>query len=234
MKTICLFDLDGTLTDSKPGIINSATHALKAMGVTSSSYSGSQDFLIGPPIRDALRLIHPFSDEEVEEVILKYREYYSKKGMLENTVYPGIMELLAKLQSEGITMAIATSKAVVYAKRIAEHFGFKQYFGVIMGAELDGTREHKSEVITAALKQLGADKSHNIIMIGDREHDILGARGVNTADTINMTDVTDITNIVGIGVTWGYGSRQELEAAGAKTVVDTTDELYHAIQEYSR
>ncbi|MCL2405727.1 MAG: HAD-IA family hydrolase [Defluviitaleaceae bacterium] len=212
MKTLCLFDLDGTLTDSKPGIIHSATYALTAAGITSSNYSGAQDFLIGPPLREALRLIHPFSDAEVEEVVKKYREYYSQKGMYENTVYPGIMELLQKLQDKGITMAIATSKAITFAKLIAQHFMFASFFDVIMGAEPDGTRERKSEVITTALDQLGGkDKFQKIIMIGDREHDIIGAKE---------------TGIDSIGVTWGYGSMQEFEAAGAKTIVSTAEELY--------
>jgi len=215
MKTLCLFDLDGTITDSKPGIINSATYALKAVGITQSSYSGTPEFLIGPPLREALRQIHPFSDTELEEVVQKYREYYTEKGMLENSIYPGIMELLAKLQNEGITMAIATSRALVFAKRIAKHFGFAQYFDVIMGGELDGTRERKSEVITAALQELGGkEKFQKIIMIGDREHDIIGAKE---------------TGIDSIGITWGYGSKQEFEAAGAKRIAHDTGQLFEMI-----
>ena len=214
MKTLCLFDLDGTLTDSKPGIINAATYALKSMGITSSVYSGTLDFLIGPPIRDAFRLIHPFTDAEVEEVVSKYREYYGQKGMLENNVYPGITELLAKLQQHGITMAIATSKAAVYAKQIAAHFDLSKYFATIMGAELSGTRNRKNELITAVLEELDGSQFQNIIMIGDREHDIIGA---------NQTGIT------GIGVAWGYGSTQELEGAGAKFIAKSTEELYSAI-----
>ena len=215
MKILCLFDLDGTLTDSKQGIINAATYAIKAMGVTSSNFEGSPDMLIGPPIREALRLVHPFTDEEIEEVVRKYREYYSQKGMLENTVYPGIIELLAKLHRVGITMAIATSKHLAFAKTIAQHFDFAKYFQVIMGAEPDGSRERKSDVITAALAELGGKHNFDkIIMIGDREHDIIGAKE---------------TGITGIGVTWGYGSCKELEAAGANKIVSSTQELYEAI-----
>ncbi|MCL2378782.1 MAG: HAD hydrolase-like protein [Defluviitaleaceae bacterium] len=215
MKTLCLFDLDGTLTDSKPGIINAATYALKAAGIKSSEYIGTLESLIGPPIRDAMRLIHPFSDAEVEEVVRKYRKYYVEKGMLENAVYPGILELLAKLQNEGITMAIATSKTQAFAKRIAEHFDFAKYFSVIMGAEPDGTRDRKSELITAVLEYLGGKENfQSIIMIGDREYDIIGAQE---------------TGIDSIGVTWGYGSVQEFEAAGAKTVVTSVSQLYDEI-----
>jgi len=217
MKTLCLFDLDGTLTNSKPGIINAAVYALNAVGITSSNYSGSPESLIGPPIREALRQIHPFTDEEMEEVALKYREYYSKKGILEGTMYPGIMELLTKLQNDGITMAIATSKALAFATHISAHFDFAKYFAVIMGAEHDGTRERKSEVITAVLNQLGGKESFKkIIMVGDREHDIIGAME---------------TGIESIGITWGYGTRQELEAAGAKNVVNTVEELYSTIKQ---
>jgi len=212
MKTLCLFDLDGTLTDSKAGILNSAEYALKAVGIKTSTYSGNLDKLIGPPIRDAFRLIHPFTDVEVEEVVRKYREYFATKGLLENEVYPGIMDMLSKLDSQGITMAIATSKATIYAVRIAEHFGFAKYFDVIMGSELDGSRSRKSEVIQAVLDNLtGAQK---IIMIGDREHDIIGAKE---------------TGVASVGVTWGYGTRQELEAAGAINIVDSAGELYTTI-----
>ena len=214
MKTLCLFDLDGTLTDSKIGIINSAEYALKAVGIKRSQYTGTLDSLIGPPLRDAFRLIHPFSDAEIEEVVRKYREYFSTKGLLENEVYPGIMEMLARLKSEGINMAIATSKAMAYAQRIAEHFGFAQYFDVIMGSEMDGSRSRKSELIQAVLDELGTDGAQKIIMIGDREHDIIGAKE---------------TGIACIGVTWGYGTRQELETAGADSIVDSTDELYRMI-----
>ena len=212
MKTLCLFDLDGTLTDSKTGILNSAEYALKAVGIKTSAYSGNLDKLIGPPIRDAFRLIHPFTDAEVEEVVRKYREYFATKGLLENEVYPGIMDMLSKLDSQGINMAIATSKATVYAVRIAEHFGFAKYFDVIMGSELDGSRSRKSEVIQAVLDNLiSAEK---IIMIGDREHDIIGAKE---------------TGVASVGVTWGYGTRQELEAAGAINIVDSAEELYTTI-----
>ena len=214
MKIICLFDLDGTLTDSKTGILNSAEYALKAVGIKTSDYTGSVNNLIGPPIRDAFRLIHPFTDDEVEEVVRKYREYFTEKGILENAVYPGITDMLAKLQSRGITMAIATSKVTVYARRIADHFGFAKYFNVIMGSELDGSRGRKSKVIRAALDELGADGTQKVFMIGDREHDIIGARE---------------TGIAGIGVTWGYGTRQELEAAGAEIIVDSPDELCRVI-----
>ena len=217
MKKLCLFDLDGTLTDSKTGILNSAEYALKAVGIKTSDYTGSLNNLIGPPIRDAFRLIYPFADTEVEEVVRKYREYFTEKGILENHVYPGIVDMLAKLKSEGVTMAIATSKATVYARRIANHFGFAKYFDVIMGSELDGSRGRKSEVIRAALDELGAGGAHKIIMIGDREHDIIGARE---------------TGIAGIGVTWGYGTRQELEAAGAVDIVDSVDELCRIILRY--
>ena len=214
MKKLCLFDLDGTLTDSKTGILNSAQYALKAVGIKISDYTGNLNNLIGPPIRDAFRLIHPFTDTEVEEVVGKYREYFTEKGMFENQVYPGIMDMLAKLKSEGITMAIATSKVTVYAQRIAGHFGFTKYFDVIMGAELDGSRDSKSAVIRAALDELCIEGAQKIIMIGDREHDIIGAKE---------------TGIVGIGVTWGYGTRQELEAAGATNIVDSAEELSRVI-----
>jgi len=214
MKTLCIFDLDGTLTDSKPGIINAATYAIKSMGVTSTSYSGSLECLIGPPIRDALRIIHPFTDTEVEEAVRKFREYYIPKGMLENTMYPGIMDLLAKLQADGVAMAIATSKQETQAKYIAGHFGFDKYFDVIVGATPDGSRERKGDVITAVLDELGRDNFADIIMIGDREHDIIGAGE---------------TGLDCIGIAWGYGSVQELEAAGAKTVVHSAEELYEAI-----
>ena len=215
MKPLCLLDLDGTIINSKEGIINAATHAANAIGITTSNYKGNPESLIGPPMREVMRQIHPFTDAQIEEIIKHYHEYYSQKGIYENNIYPGIQDLLINLHNKGIVLAIATSNAEIYATKIAANHNIAQYFTVIMGADTARTREKKSEVITAALSHLGGKSSFNsIIMIGDREYDIIGAQQ---------------TSIKSIGITWGYGTKEELQTAGAKHIADTTQELYNTI-----
>lgn len=211
MKILCLFDLDGTLTDPKIGITKSVAYALNSFGIQVSDLDELTKF-IGPPLRDSFRKYYDFSDIEAEEAVAKYREYFSDKGIFENSLYDGIIEMLARLKVEGITMAIATSKPTVYAEKIAEHFGFREYFEAVIGSELDGTRSRKSEVISYALDAVDPDRKMSAVMIGDREHDIIGGRE---------------TGIDTIGVTWGYGSHIELEQAGATRIVDSPDGLLH-------
>jgi len=210
MKTLALFDLDGTLTDPKKGITKSVAYALQHFSIEVSDLDELTKF-IGPPLRDSFREFYGFSEDEAEEAISKYREYFSEKGIYENALYPGTLEMLENFKSRNITMVIATSKPTVYAKIIAKHFKFIQYFDFIAGAELDGTRSNKSEVIDYALKSIGCtQKKDAIIMIGDRSHDIIGAKEMG---------------IDSIGVTWGYGSKEELEKAGATWIVDSMEEL---------
>lgn len=199
-----LFDLDGTLTESGEGIINSAVYALKKFGIE-PEMSQMGKFL-GPPLKDSFRDFYGFSEEKCVEAVKYYREYYTTKGIFENKVYEGVEDCLKALKSAGLKLAVATSKPQVFAVTILEHFHLAEYFDFIGGAELDGTRSVKAEVITHTLKNCGADDLSKVIMVGDRKHDVLGAKALGMDC---------------IGVLYGYGSREELESAGAVFIADT-------------
>lgn len=209
MDRLCLFDLDGTLTDPKEGIVKSVRYALTSFGIHENEDEKLFRF-IGPPLRDSFREFYGFNETEVERAITKYREYYSETGIYECTVYEGIIEMLECLQNKSISMAIATSKPTVYAKQIARHFNFDHYFEFIAGSELDGTRSRKSEVINYVLDKVDPGRQKQAVMIGDRKHDVIGGKecGIET-----------------IGVTWGYGSREELDEARAGKIIDSLYEL---------
>lgn len=204
-----LFDLDGTLIDPKEGITTSVQFALKKMGVTIDNLDELESF-IGPPLQLSFMEQYGFSDEEAIKAIEFYRERYKPIGIYENTVYEGIVSLLKQLKETGCKLAIATSKPTVFAKNIAVHYDFAQYFDVIVGSELDGTRTLKAEVIEEALRQLGNPATESCVMIGDRKYDIIGA----------MT-----TKLDSVGVIYGYGTEQELEQANATFIVQTVKQL---------
>ena len=189
---IILFDLDGTLTDSAPGILNSVRYACRKLGLPIPGEETLRRFL-GPPL------------------IASFREYFPTKGLFENEVYPGIPALLADIKSAGKTVIIATSKPEAYARRILEHFGLAQYCDFICGATLDETRTDKAEVIAYALETAGITDKSRAVMVGDREHDVLGAKK---------------NGLPCIGAVYGYGTAEELTAAGAAALADTVDELH--------
>ena len=198
-KQYIIFDLDGTITDSKFGILKSMQYAAKHFGVEIKDEEfESYSFFLGPPLRDGFRKIGKFNEEELELIVAKYREYYVPTGMFENELYPGIEDLLKKLKANKKTVILATSKVESYAKKILEHFDILKYFDFVGGCELDGSRADKSEVILYCLAHFGcfsdADKS-KAIMVGDRNHDIIGARKAG---------------IESVGVLYGYGSEEEL------------------------
>ena len=207
--SLCLFDLDGTLTNPKEGITKSLQYALARFGIEVENLDTLVDF-IGPPLRESFQKFYGFSPEQAEQAIAAYREYYTRQGIFENELYEGCDRLLGTLARRGVRMAMATSKPAVFAEKIAVHYNIRQYFDFIAGSELDGTRDRKSEVILHALHNVDPTQSLRRVMIGDRKHDVQGAK---------QTD-TDC-----IGVTWGYGSRQELETAGALYTVDTINQL---------
>lgn len=200
-----LFDLDGTLTDPKVGITRSIVYALTRMG-RSSVEPDSLCWCIGPPLRHSLAtLLETESGEVVEQALAHYRERFSEIGLFENEVYTGIPEALASL--EGHTLHVATSKPQVYARRILERFELTPFFASVVGSELDGTRESKAEVIGHVLHCAGAT-AQSAVMVGDRIHDILGARH---------------HGMPSVGVLYGYGSAVELELASI--LCDTPAEL---------
>lgn len=192
-----LFDLDGTLTNSGPGIMNSVQYALKRFGMETDDLSKLRCF-IGPPLQQQFHDFCGFSEQESVQAVEYYREYYVGKGIYENEVYQGIPELLAELKNAGKKIIMATSKPEKFARIIAEHFKIDQYFDFIAGALMDDKRTKKKEVIEYALDSCGIADKGAVLMIGDRNYDIIGARqaGVHS-----------------MAVLYGYGTRQELEEA---------------------
>nr|WP_294491525.1 HAD family hydrolase [uncultured Mediterraneibacter sp.] len=206
-----IFDLDGTITDSGPGIMNSIRYALKKSGIAEPTEEVLRTF-IGPPLHRQFQDVFHLSEEEGDMMVSMYREYYSEKGIFENSVYKGIPETLKQLKRTGIKILMATSKPEEFAKRIAEHFDFGKYFDFIGGACMDGSRTDKYEVIEYVMESCNISESgrKRAIMIGDRKHDILGAKKAG---------------IRSIGVLYGYGSREELESAGANVIAATPKEI---------
>lgn len=208
-----LFDLDGTLTDAAPGITNSVKYALSKFGIDETDDNKLRKFL-GPPLISSFMEFYGFSKEKAQKAVEYYREYFVPNGMFENKIYSGIPELLQKLKADGKTLIIATSKPETFAVQIAEHFEIDSYFDLIAGSNLDNTRSKKAQVIEYALETLGIlDRAH-AVMIGDREHDIKGAKK---------------TGLRSIGVLYGYASPGELENAGADFTANSPEELYTII-----
>ncbi|HEM5504292.1 HAD family hydrolase [Streptococcus suis] len=208
MYQTILFDLDGTLTDSGQGILNSVAYALEKMGIEEPDAANLNRF-IGPPLYESFSRFYQLSPEDTQSAVDAFRVYFKEKGMFENQLYPGIIPLLEELRTVGKTLVIATSKPEIFAKQILEHFDIAHYFDVIAGASLDSSRISKADVIGYAINQLEAFPKH-AVMIGDREHDIEGARR---------------HQLPAIGVLYGYGSKQEFEKAGATMIVETVQDL---------
>ena len=210
---VVLLDLDGTLTDAGPGILNCIRYALDDMGIEHPDDAEMRTFL-GPPLADTFGRHFGMSSEQIDHAIAKYRERYHEVGLFENSVYDGIPELLQSLDDAGIVLAISTSKPTYSATRILEHFELDQHLAFIGGADLAGTRHDKAAVIAHTLEELHVlgrlDADARMVMVGDREHDVHGARahGIDT-----------------IGVLWGYGSQEELLGAGAAHLVENPQKL---------
>ena len=204
-----LFDLDGTLTDPKPGITGCVAYALDSFGIHIDNPDTLTCF-IGPPLIDSFMEYYGFTRAQAEAACAKYRERFSVTGLYENAVYDGIRELLCDLKNVGYKMILATSKPHVYARKILEHFELIEYFDFIAGSELDGTCTKKGDVIAYALQECHISDISQALMIGDRKHDIIGAKE---------------NNLACLGVLFGYGDRAEHEAAGADYIVESVDEL---------
>lgn len=203
------FDLDGTLTDPGIGITNSVMYSLKKYNIEVAERSELFRF-IGPPLRDSYMNFYGFSEERAEEAVAFYREYFRDKGIFENEVYDGIPELLSELKKCGATIVLATSKPQEFAVRILDHFHLSEYFDYVSGASMDNSRNNKRDIIEAAIEALQISDRSEILMVGDREHDVLGAKacGIDAA-----------------GVLYGYGSREELVAAGARYLAESPRDL---------
>ena len=207
-----LFDLDGPLTDPIEGIGNSMAYAMEKLGYDSPSAAQIRA-LIGPPIREGLADLG-VAAEQIEEALVLYRERYVPIGLYENAVIEGFPELLNELLNADVVMGVATSKVEIYAREILEHFGLSDFFAVIAGAALDGHQAEKAEVVADCLARLGVVDGDNALMVGDRFHDVDGARQ-------NRLDC--------VGVSWGFAEEGELDRAGAVAVVNSTAELRSAL-----
>lgn len=217
-----LFDLDGTLTDPKPGITGCVQYALRKLGMEAPEADALEPF-IGPPLLDSFREICGLDEATSLQAIAYYREWFSTVGLFENEAYPGITRMLARLQEAECHLAVASSKPEVFVKKILEHFGMLPYFEVIVGSELDGRRVQKEEVVEEALRQLlgengvrqaASGKIRDAVMVGDRKFDVQGAKQFGLAS---------------IGVAYGYAAAGELEEAGADRIVETVKELEEAL-----
>lgn len=204
---VILFDLDGTLTDPMVGITSSVQYALRKFDIIEDNLWNLTPF-IGPPLTDSFMRFYSFTKEQAQQAVSYYREYFAPKGKFENEVYEGIPEMLADLKEAGYFLAVATSKPEVFARDILEHFELMKYFDFVGGALLDG-RFDKAEVIAYVLEHVPA-KREEIVMVGDREHDIIGAKK---------------NQLHSIGVLYGYGDEEEHKKAGADDIVATVEEL---------
>ncbi|KZD28373.1 MULTISPECIES: HAD family hydrolase [Bacillus] len=209
MYTTFLFDLDGTLTDPKEGIINAVLYVLEKMGIEEVNISELDSF-IGPPIQQSFADRYNMNEIEVERAVFYFREYLKQSGLLENKVYDGIGALLQELKDAGNRLFVATSKPTVFAKQVIEHFQLTSFFEEIVGSNLDGTRIKKEEIIAHILQTNEELQKEEMVMIGDRKHDVIGANS---------------NGIASIGVLYGYGNENELSDAGAIHIVKDVEEL---------
>ena len=213
-----LFDLDGTLTDPMEGITKSVQYALKAFGIEEPDLQKLTPF-IGPPLKDSFMEFYGFDDAKAQEAIDRYRERFRDTGIFENRIYDGVPKMLQTLKKQGCHLAVASSKPEVFGKRILDHFSIADYFEVVVGSELDGRRTDKAQVVGEALNRLwGVEasceeanvKKKTTYMVGDRKFDIIGAKA---------------QELISVAVTFGYGSRAELEAEEPDFIVDSVVEL---------
>ncbi len=209
------FDLDGTLTDSAAGIMNSFTYAIEHMGGKVSDKAGLKKF-VGPPLQETFEKSLGYSPEDTTRAITFYREYYhGMGGRFENEVYPGIEELLTRLKSKGKKLIVATSKNEYGTKVVLEHFGLDKYFDFIAAAN-DADRQHKTEVLRYAIEEIGVKDLSTAVMIGDRENDITAAKTLG---------------IDSIGVLYGYGDEKELTTAGATYLAESAEDIERLVDD---
>lgn len=209
MYEYILFDLDGTLTDPGEGITNSVAYALEKFGITENDRTRLYAF-IGPPLADSFAKYYGMTAEECERAIFEYRVYFKDRGMFENAVYPDVEQMLDTLKKMGKTICLATSKPEEFAVTILKHFGLHKYFDVIGGASMDGKRSAKGDVIRYTLEKGGITDLSRAVMIGDRKHDIMGAKSVGMASA---------------GVLYGYGDEAELKKAGADYILSQVSDI---------
>jgi phosphoglycolate phosphatase len=208
-----LLDLDGTLIDSQPGIRASCLAALRALGHEPEETLDIRRF-IGPPLEDMMRrLLQPYADDRVGEAVAAYRQHYGESGLLGSVPYPGIAQSLEEMKRRGLRVYLATSKRAIFANRILDHLKFAAYFDGIYGSAPGGGLDYKPELLAHILSEHRLSPAE-CLMVGDRRHDISGAHAVGMR---------------ALGVLWGYGSRDELETAGADGLVESPADLACAV-----
>jgi len=206
---LIIFDLDGTITNPKKGIINSVVYALKKLGIE-KKFGDIPIQFIGPPLHESFQIHFGFNENQAWKAVEYYRERYATKGIEETKLFEGFDQLLQSLKQRGVLLAVGTSKPAVFAEKVLKKCGISKYFDLIVGAELDGRRSDKSEIIQTILEKFSGVNRRNVIMIGDRKYDVIGAQK-NQIDTV--------------GVTFGYGSVRELREAGSTYVIDSIQGL---------
>lgn len=216
-KRNIFFDLDGTLTDSMPGITRAVQYALRHYGIEAEDLNALRPF-VGPPLQDSFREYYGFSEQDARAAVYVFREYYNVKGWMENAPFAGVRELLEELKARGSALYVATSKPDAMARQVLSHFGLTEYFTFIGGATEDGVREKKDDVIRYVMESCGLSDPKTIVMVGDRRHDVEGAHRAG---------------LEAIGVLYGYGSRGELMEAGADWLAETPRALAELLKKLS-
>lgn len=210
MYQAVLFDLDGTLTASGEGITKCVQYALEKFGIYEPDLKKLEVF-VGPPLKDMMMSYAGLDEQQAEQAVRYYRERYAKQGMYENRPYPHIEEVLENLSRQGYRLAVASSKPTHYVVQILDYFHLSEYFEVVVGSEMNGKRVRKAEVIEEALRQLGMENDREkAVMVGDKEHDILGARQAG---------------LDCVAVSYGYGTQTEIQTAAPLAVADSVEEL---------
>lgn len=209
MYSFLLFDLDGTLTESEQGIVNSVIYALNEMGIKEDDREKLKAF-IGPPLEESFMKYYGFDTKGAKKAIEYYRVYYKAKGIFESPLYQGIKETLEALKNMGRKLYVATSKPEVFAKKILEHWEIDGLFEDVVGSNLDGTKVNKDEVISSLLEKNNISDKSMVVMIGDRKHDVLGGKKIGVAT---------------VGVLYGYGNLEELQNAGADNIIENISDI---------
>jgi len=203
------FDLDGTLTDSEPGILGCVRYAMDKLGIPTGDEVTAQNF-IGPPLMNSFSNVYGLNEVDCRQAVAYYRERYATVGLFENSVYPGVPEMLQALKDAGKRLVLATSKPEVYTLRILEHFDLAKYFDHVSGALLDGSRDEKPEVLRHGMALCGLTDGEGCAMVGDRATDITAGHGCG---------------MLGIGVLYGGGDLAELQGAGADHLAATVADI---------
>ena len=203
-----IFDFDGTLVDTGPGITNAVGHALEKMGLGRKTLEFRKKF-VGPPLTDAFEEYCGIDRESAVRAVGYFREYYADRGIYESEPYCGIRDAVRSLAASGKILAVASSKPMIFVEQLLERFEVRDCFSVVLGSGLDGSLTDKAEAVKLTLSKLAADEG-DCVMVGDRRFDIIGAKA---------------NGIFSVGVSYGYGSYCELEEAGADIIVNSVDEL---------